>query len=298
LLRERNELATAAEYLEKGIKLGQDGGHPHISIIGHIWQAWLRQAQGDSAEGDASIRVAFQLVQDHQVSPFWPLPSAACYQARMWIAQGNLSAANRWAETASLDRADIPVSFFYEAQNLTFARLLIAQDNFDPAEALLGRLHQAAKSDGRTGSLIEILILQSITASAQNRANESLSALEQALRLAEPEGFVRVFIDEGKPIIELLRRAVVQGIHVPYALHLLHAFGEVASVPQPLIVPLSERELEILRRIAAGYSNQEIAQDLVIAISTVKKHVNNIYGKLGVGSRTRAVAMARELGLL
>jgi LuxR family maltose regulon positive regulatory protein len=298
LLRERNELATAAEYLEKGTKLGHEGGHPHISIIGHIWQAWLRQTQGDSAEGDASIRVAFQLVQDHQVSAFWPLPSAACYQARLWIAQGNMAAANRWAETAGLNQADIPISFFYEAQTLTFARLLIAQDNFDLAEALLGRLHQAAKSGGRTGSLIEILILQSITASAQNRANEALSALEQALSLAEPEGFVRIFVDEGKPLIELLRGAVVQGIQVSYALHLLHAFGEVAAIPQPLIVPLSERELEILRRIAAGYSNQEIAQDLVIAVSTVKKHVNNVYGKLGVGSRTRAVAKARELGLL
>ena len=298
LLRERNELTTAAEYLEKATGLGWEGGHPHISIIGHIWQAWLRQTQGDSAEGGASIRVAFQLVQDHQVSSFWPLPSAACYQARLWIAQGNLSAANRWAETASLNEADIPISFFYEARNLTFARLLIAQDNLNSAEALLGRLHQAAKSAGRTGSLIEILILQSITASGRNRASESLAALEQALRLAEPEGFVRIFIDEGKPLIELLRRAVVQRIHVPYALHLLHAFGEVAAAPQPLIVPLSERELEILRRIAAGYSNKEIAQDLVIATSTVKKHVNNIYGKLGVGSRTRAVAKARELGLL
>jgi LuxR family maltose regulon positive regulatory protein len=298
LLRERNELMTAAEYLEKGTRLGQEGGHPHISIIGHIWQAWLRQTQGDSAESHTSIRAAFQLVQDHQVSSFWPLPSAACYQARLWIAQGNLATANRWAETSGLNQADIPNSFFNEAQNLTFARLLIAQDNLNPADALLGRLHQAAKSAGRTGSLIEILILQSITASARNRASESLSALEQALRLAEPEGFVRIFLDEGKPLIELLRRAVVQGIHVPYALHLLHAFGEGTAVPQPLIVPLSERELEILRRIAAGYSNQEIAQDLVIAVSTVKKHVNNIYGKLGVGSRTRAVAMARELELL
>jgi LuxR family maltose regulon positive regulatory protein len=298
LLRERNELVTAAEYLEKGIKLGQEGGHPHISIIGHIWQAWLRQTQRDSTESHTSIRVAFQLVQDHQVSLFWPLPSAACYQARLWIAQGNLSAASRWAETAGIDQADSPISFFYEVQNLAFARLLIAQGNLDPAEALLERLYQTAQSAGRTGSLIEILILQAITSSAQNRAGESLSALEQALSLAEPEGFVRIFIDEGKPLIKLLRRAVVQGIHVPYALRLLQAFGEGAIISQPLIVPLSERELEILRRIAAGYSNQEIAQDLVIAVSTVKKHVNNIYGKLGVGSRTRAVAMARELRLL
>lgn len=226
------------------------------------------------------------------------MPSAAICQARLWIAQKNLAAAHRWAQAADLNQADPPVSFFFEDQNLTLIRLLIAQGRIDPAQSLLLRLLQAATSAERTGSLIEILILQAIAFSAQHRGGDALSALEQALNLAEPEGFIRVFLDEGKPMIELLRRAVAQGVHASYALQLLNAWGDSIDSPQSPVPPLSGRELDILRRIAAGYSNQEIARDLVIAVSTVKKHVNNIYGKLGVGTRTRAVARARELGLL
>jgi LuxR family maltose regulon positive regulatory protein len=267
-------------------------------VTGHVWLAWLRQTQGDVSGSQEAIRAALQLVQDHQVSRFWPLPSAACYQARLWIAQGDLAAASRWAQARGLDPADSPVTYLYEVENLTLARLLIAQGNLDAAEALLLRLYRAAAAAGRNGSLIEILILQAITFAAQKREEEALSALAQTLSLAEPEGFVRIFLDEGAPMADLLRQALAQDLHTAYALRLLEALGEAVTAPQPLIEPLSERELEALRRVAAGYSNQEIAQDLVIAASTVKRHLSNIYGKLGVGNRTQAVARARELGLL
>jgi LuxR family maltose regulon positive regulatory protein len=298
LLRERNELSSAAEYLENGIHLGQEGGHPHILIIGHVWLAWLRQTQGDVAGSHEAIQAALQLVQHHQVSRFWPLPSTTCYQVRLWIAQGNLAAASLWTQASGLDQAGASVTYLYEVEYLTLARLLIAQGNLEAAETLLLRLHQAAASAGRGGSLIEILILQAITFAAQDRDEEALSALAQALSLAEPEGFVRIFLDEGAPMAGLLRRAVAQDLHTPYALHLLNALGEAATAPQPLIEPLSERELEVLRRVAAGYSNKEIAQELVVAVSTVKRHINNIYGKLEVGSRTQAIARAKALGLL
>jgi LuxR family maltose regulon positive regulatory protein len=298
LLRERNELSKAAEYLEKGVNLGQAGGHPHILISGYVWLARLRQTQGDLSGSQEAIQAALQVVQDHQVSRFWPLPPAACYQARLWIAQGDLPAASRWAQNSELNPADTPVTFLDEAENLTLARLLIAQGSLEEAEALLLRLHQGTAAAGRNGSLIEILILQALTFAVQKCGEEALSALAQAMSLAEPEGFVRIFLDEGAPMAELLRQAVAQDLHTSYALHLLDALGEAAPAPQPLIEPLSERELEVLRWVAAGYSNQEIAQELVIAVSTVKKHINNIYGKLEVGSRTQAVARARELELL
>jgi LuxR family maltose regulon positive regulatory protein len=298
LLRERNELSAAAEYLEKGIKLGQAGGHPHILIIGHVWLAWLHQTQGDVTASQEAIRAALQLVQHHQVSRVWPLPSAACCQARLWIAQGNLAAASRWAQTGGLNPAETPISYLDEVENLTLVRLLIAQDNLEAAEARLFRLHQGAAAAGRNGSLIEILILQALTFAAQKRDDEALSVLAQALKLAEPEGFVRMFLDEGAPMAALLRQAVTQALHTPYALSLLEALGETATAPQPLVEPLSERELDVLRRVAAGYSNKEIAQDLVVAVSTVKRHLSNIYGKLEVGNRTQAVGRARELGLL
>jgi LuxR family maltose regulon positive regulatory protein len=299
LLRERNDLSTAAEYLEKGIKLGQAEDYPRLLITGHIWLAWLRQTQGDVTGSQEAIRAALQFDQQYEGNWFWPLPPAACYQARLWIALGNLAAASRWVQARGLNQADPPISYLYEVEYLTLARLLIAQGKLEAAETLLLRLHHSATTAGRGSSLIEILILQAITFAAQKRSEEALSALAQALRLAEGEGFVRMFLDEGAPIAQLLRRAVAQNLHASYALHLLNALGETAPVPpQPLIEPLSERELEVLRRVGAGYSNQEIAHDLVVAVSTVKKHVNSIYRKLEVGSRTRAVARARELRLL
>jgi LuxR family maltose regulon positive regulatory protein len=298
LSRERNELSKAAEYLEKGIELGQVGGDPHVLITGHVWLAWLRQTQGDAAGSQEAIRAALQLVQQHQVNRYWPVPLAACYQARLWIAQGNLVAASRWAQESGLNPTDTPIPYLYEVEYMTLARLLIAQGNLEAAEPLLMRLYQGAAEAVRNGSLIEILILQALTLAGQKRNEEALSALGQALGLAEPEGFVRIFLDEGTPMAEMLRQVVTQDIHAAYALYLLSALGETAPAPQSLIEPLSERELEVLRRVAAGYSNQEIAQELFVAVSTIKKHINNIYGKLEVRSRTQAVARARELGLL
>ena len=197
-----------------------------------------------------------------------------------------------------MNRADAPIAYSFEAEYFTLSRLLIAQGNLARAESLLLRLHQAAAAAERNGSLIEILILQALTFAAQRRNEDALSSLAQALGLAEGEGFVRIFLDEGVPMVALLRQAVAQETYASYALHLLDAVGETATAPQPLIDPLSERELEVLRRVAAGYSNQDIARELFVAGSTVKKHVHNIYAKLGVGSRTQAVARARELGLL
>jgi LuxR family maltose regulon positive regulatory protein len=197
-----------------------------------------------------------------------------------------------------LNPAETPLDYLHEVEYVTLARLRIAESNLEAAESLLLRLHQAAAAAGRNGSLIEILILQALTFAAQHRSEEALAALAQALDLAEPEGFVRLFLDEGPPLAALLRQAVAQNRHAAYALHLLEALGEVAVAPQPLVEPLSERELEVLRRVAAGYSNQEIAQELVVAVSTVKKHIGNIYGKLEVGNRTQAVARARDLRLL
>ncbi|MCB0211464.1 MAG: AAA family ATPase [Anaerolineae bacterium] len=298
LYREQNALTPAAEYLHKGIALGQTGGHPHILIAGYVWLAWLHQTQGDVNGSQEAIRAALQIEQQYAVSRFWPLPSAECYQARLWIAQGDLTAANRWVQAQRWSRADTPIAYLDEAAYLTLARLQIAEENFESAEASLRRLSQAAVAAKRNGSLIEILILQAITFTARKRSREALSALMQALDLAEPEAFVRIFLDEGRPMIDLLRQAVAQGVHTTYTLPLLNALGEATTAAQPLVEPLSEREMEVLRRVAAGYSNKEIAEELIVTISTVKRHISNIYGKLEAGSRTQAVVKARELKLL
>jgi LuxR family transcriptional regulator, maltose regulon positive regulatory protein len=315
LLREHNELRMAAEYLEKGINLGQEGGHPHILIIGHVWLAWLRQTQGDVAGSHEAIGAALQLVRQHQVSPFWPLPSAACYQARLWIAQGNLAAASHWGQTSRLNQAGTPGAYLYEVEDVTLARLLIAQGNLEAAEARLLQLHHTAASAQRSGSLIEILILQAMTCAAQKRGEAALSALAQALSLAEREGFVRLFLDEGAPMARLLQAAQTRGIAPEYVETLLAAFAKdegarmrderaaaplhpSSFIPQSLVEPLTSRELEVLQLLADGSSNSEIAQSLIISLGTTKKHIANIFGKLAAQSRTQAVARARALKLL
>lgn len=319
LLRERNELGEATQCLERGIKLGQEGHHPHILIIGHAWLSWLRETQRDTAGSHESVRAALQVVHQGEVSRFWPIPSASCYQARLWIAQGNLAMASHWAQDSGLDRPDSPVTYLYEAENLTLARLLIAQYNQNAAETLLLRLHGVAASAGRNGSLIEILILQVITFTAQNRSEEAFAALNSALTMAEPEGYVRIFVDEGEPMREVIsawkletgRRknpTELQRRLMVYADKLLEAFRD--TVPQILIEPvdspvsqsslvdpLSARELEVLHLIAEGLSNDAIAQKLFLSTGTVKVHLKHIYGKLDVNSRTQAVARLRELNL-
>jgi LuxR family maltose regulon positive regulatory protein len=152
------------------------------------------------------------------------------------------------------------------------------------------------------GSVVKIQVLRSLAFDAQDDRAAAGDALQDALSLAEPEGYVRTFLDEGEPMAGLLRRALSEGIAPDYSAGLLAAFGEEAELTRPsmesLVEPLTERELEVLRLIVAGLSNPKIAEQLFIAVSTVKSHVNHIYGKLGVSNRVEAVTMAQDLDLL
>ncbi|MFN8445008.1 MAG: LuxR C-terminal-related transcriptional regulator [Caldilineaceae bacterium] len=335
LLRECNDLDSAAQYLERGIRLGQAGGHHHILIIGHVWRAWLRQTEGNVAGSQEDIRIAIQLLQQHAVSRFWPLPSAACTQARLWIAQGNLAEASRWAESKGLHHPPTPLPYLDETAYITVARLRIAEGRLAVAESLLLDLHQAAASDGRNGSLIEILILQSVTYAAQKQHEKAMLVLAQALGLGE-EGYIRLFVDEGEVMRSLLVvfRGWMSGQPTNgqekslslYVDKLLDSFAhklpvehaalvtEQSNAENPKSLPasaspdglstptlvetLSEREREVLQLVADGLSNTEIAARLIVTVGTVKTHINHIFGKLNVQSRTQAVVRGRGLGLL
>jgi LuxR family maltose regulon positive regulatory protein len=221
-----------------------------------------------------------------------------------------------------------PVSAYpCEFENLTLARVLIAQGRADPtgaplrdALALLGRLLSAAEAGGRMGAVIEARVLQALAHVAQGDRQAGLAAIAPAVELAAPEGFVRLFADEGAPLAAFVAQIAERGAQKDttraYAQSLLAAFAseqrrETASDSEAppvlplalgrssgLVEPLTERELEVLRLIADGAENREIAEQLMITIGTVKRHINNLFGKLGARSRTQALRVARDCGLL
>jgi LuxR family transcriptional regulator, maltose regulon positive regulatory protein len=245
----------------------------------------------------------------------------------VWIAQGRVSETLDWAREQGLSVSD-DLSYLREFEHITLARVLLASSTSDRAErsmleamGLLERLLQAAEEGERTGSVIEILMLQALAHQMQGDIPAALRPLERALSLAEPEGYIRMFVDEGLPLAVLLARlhersrkrprAAATNVSLAYIERLLALLrGErvqegsspaATSAPtpaQPMLDLLTERELEVLRLIAAGLSNRAIAAHLVLAVSTVKSYVNTIYNKLQVESRTQAVARARALHLL
>jgi LuxR family maltose regulon positive regulatory protein len=304
LLYEQNDLAGAAAQLEIGIKLGEQGSDLAILALGYLALARLQQAQGNLKRALELANGAEQLARRYN-SPYWTAQAAA-YQARLRLAHGQVAAAARWAQEYKLIAGD-NVNYLYELEYLTLVRLLVAQGQAGQALPLLGRLRQAAAAGERLGRLLEVLVLEALAYQAENERSQALACLEQALTLAEPEGYLRLFLDEGQPLIMLLIEAKgdLSTSHQVYIDTLLAAYHQEreslqpsAFSFQPLIEPLSERELEILRLIAAGMSNGEIAEKLVVTVGTVKWHLNNIYGKLDARSRTQAVAKARELRLL
>ena len=298
-LYEWNDLDGAMRYAMQGIKLSELGGFVSYALAGHAILAQVYQAQGDVDSALEVIQKAERLAHRHDYA--YVMAVVAELRARLWVARGNVAAASRWAREHRLSAVD-DLGVPHEIEQMAVARVLIAEGQPGEALRLLALLLEVVEAAGRIGSMIKILALQAHAFQAQGDVDPALSALERALSLAEPEGYVRTFVDEGEPMARLLRRAMAQGIAPNYVSKLLAAFGEAVepppSVVQPLIEPLSERELEVLRLIAAGLSNREIAQELVVAVSTVKSHINHIYGKLAVTSRTQAVAKAQALDLL
>ena len=232
-----------------------------------------------------------------------PVPAL---KARVWIAQGSLGEALGWAREQGLS-ADDDLSYLREFEHITLARMLLARHQDERAEhslhqatRLLERLMLAAEEGQRTGRVIEILVLRALAHQALGDIPAALACLERAMTLAEPEGYVRVFIDEGLPMASLLRAAAKQGI-TPRHVRRLLAAGTTAEdnspVKQALIEPLSERELDVLRLLGTELNGPAIARELMVSLSTVRTHTKHIYAKLAVTNRRAAVRRAAELDL-
>jgi LuxR family maltose regulon positive regulatory protein len=309
VLREQNDLQAAEDNLLAGIELSE-GGLAVVSGLAYLSLARLKQARGDAAGARNALRQAELAVRG------WDTPEIvaemAAHRARLWLAQGNLPAAIRWIQQSGI-RTNKEPTYLHEFELLTLARVLSAQrdeQSLHEAMGLLEQLQQEAEAGGRMGRVMEVLMLQALALSQNpvrgqgwGDTDEALDTLSQALALAEPEGYVRMFADEGAPMARLLYEAAARGITPEYAGRLLAAFPDVDAIqpkpsPTEMVEPLSARELEVLGLIAEGHSNQEIAAKLYLSLNTVKVHSSNIYGKLGVNSRTQAVAKAKTLGIL
>jgi LuxR family maltose regulon positive regulatory protein len=292
VLYERDELAAALDHATRGITLCQQLAFTPPLATGLAVVARIRQAHGDAAGALAAMGEAGQVEPSPQVIALLnPVPSQ---RARLLLAQGDVHAAAQWTTAAGLSPDDEP-DYPREPAYLVLARVLLAQDDPGPALTLLQRLLDAAAGQGRTGSIIEIQALRALALAACGDQASALGALTEAVTLARRHGFVRVLADEGAPMHALLAQLPAAQLSAarPAARPAQRRAG-----PGYLAEPLTERELEVLRLLAAGRSNQRIAHDLVVALDTVKKHVTHVLGKLGAANRTEAAARARQLGLI
>jgi LuxR family maltose regulon positive regulatory protein len=304
---EWNDLDRALQYVTKGIELTELGGFTSAQLFGYAWLAEVCLARGDMEAASQALEKADRLIQRHRYAGL--SGTLTNLRVRSWLRSGDLTAASSWLQEHPPGAEDVP-DYPQQIEQLTAARVLLGLNQ--PARALesLHLLQDLAEEAGRMWSLIGILLLQAQALQMQDDWDQALPKLERALFLAEPEGYVRTFIDEGEPMARLLRRALAEGfggtethgIVSEYASRLLAAFGNPPQVASPkeqaLVEPLSEREMEVLRLVAGGLSNREIADALVVAVSTVKSHINHIYGKLDVKNRVEAIARARTLELL
>jgi LuxR family maltose regulon positive regulatory protein len=311
LMREWDDLEMAAQYLERGIALCLQWGHADALITGYTTMARVQLARGEIAPAGETFRNAERLRLKTDVDP-WAICWIDDCRLRLWLAEGDLPSAVAWAKESGLQR-DGPLSFVRDLEHVNLARVLVAQGlhrpdgpYLDQALALLARLAEAAEGAGWVSRAIEILTLRAVALSALGDQDAALRPLARALDLAEPEGYARVFLDEAAPVRQLLVSAVARGAtpHIEYANRLLSAFGvapgkaPVRASAAALVEPLTERELQVLRLMAAGLTSPQIAEELVVSVNTVRTHIQHIYQKLAAHSRYEAVARARELEML
>jgi LuxR family maltose regulon positive regulatory protein len=320
---ERNDLEGALIHMQQGLAQISKWDKADDLALAYVTLARIHLAQANVSDATEMVEKAFQLIQTRGV--FSEARTAVeIAQVKLWLAQGDLQAANQWAvsQEERLSSGD-RFGFENELVHLALVRVWIAQHKPNRAIGLLSHLAEIARSAGRMGRVIEIKLLEALALQESDGSEHALLALAESLTMAEPEGYMRVFLDEGRPVQMLLALGLAHTSPGPvrdYAIHLLSQFEgephptlaaqenlppgrnltepEVRLVAALLVEPLSQRELEVLHLMAMGKTNQEIAQQLFISRGTVKAHAASIYRKLDVNNRTAAVAQARQLGIL
>lgn len=301
---EKGDLEAAKRHLQISREQGEHTGFPQNAYRWRVAMARILQAEGKLDDALTLLEEAERLY----VSDMYPnVRPVSAVKARVRIAQGHLDEAIHWARMCDLTAKD-EISYLREFEHITLARLLLARSQHEhnealliDAERLLSRLLKAAEDGKRVGRVIEIQVLRALAHQLRGDLPAAIATLAQALTLAEPEGYVRVFVNEGEPMASLLQKALRHDIAPSYIRRLLSVSDKSdsrAKVHQALTEPLSDRELEVLRLFATELSGPEIARRLIVSLSTLRTHTQNVYTKLGVNSRRAAVRRAEELNLL
>jgi LuxR family maltose regulon positive regulatory protein len=316
---EWNDLEAAADHLAEGIELAGEWSEL-AAFDACIPQMRVSLAQGDVEAARQAVERARQIARRSEATEMDDL-IADLQQAYFSVARGDVAAAMRWAEGRGLlpgtapgsrpgegEGRDLIEARLQKYEQILLARLFLLQGQAADALGLLEPLLDTARELGRTDLIIQVQIQRALAFELQEGHGRAVEALGEALSLAEPGGYLRTFLDEGQPMARLLHRAASRGVAPDYTGRLLAAFGgsgspeaevpPASSADRPLVEPLTDRELQVLRRLAAGLSNPEIADDLVVAVSTIRSHCKNIYGKLDVHSRWDAVQRGKDLGLV
>jgi LuxR family maltose regulon positive regulatory protein len=306
ILLEQGDAAGAAEHLRQARQLGDGAGLPQNPYRSRVVAAQLALIDGDRDAAFALLAEAERVVNTDFSPDVRPV---AALTARLRIAEGRLDDGWAWARDRGLSATD-DLEYLREFEHLTLARLLVAHGIRDGATEtivqaleLTGRLLAAAEDGGRTGSVVESLVVEALARQALGDRDGAVAAVRRAAALAEPEGHVRVFLDEGPAMTLLLHQVARDRTAPPFVGRLLLAAGSGPLARRPartpgLIEPLSDRELEVLRLLQGDLDGPDIARELIVSLNTLRTHTKNIYAKLGVSNRRAAVRRAQELDLL
>lgn len=300
MLYEENRLGEAWEHLSRGLDHAELGGDVRAITAGYLIACRLKLAEGDRSLAASFLNRARPLVEQARLTDWAGHFERA--QLEVQLAHNQSRAVLRWAGEKLQDAALVE-RHGDEVIQLAIVRGLLVKPHgpaYEQALQFIERLLGIAEAEGRAAIMIEALALQSLALSMCGEHPRAMTSLQRALRMAEPEGYVRLFLDLGLPVVRLLQQARDRDVVPEYVAQLLAAAGAPANgtFAGKLPEPLTAREQEILQLLAAGLTNQEIGDQLFISAQTVKKHAGNIYGKLGVHTRTEAAARARDLALL
>ena len=312
ILGEVNDLERAIQHARQGVKIAEGGQNLVFLSMSYLYLMRVFFSKKDLAGAKEVFDKVLRLEREMTI-PIWLSSQMAAWQAKFWLLQDDLEAVSNWADKREIlvyddQHTHEGIDHLSMIDHIVYARVLIAQDRMEETIQLLRHLYKTAERSGRISRSIEIRMLQALAYHSTGQTEQAMESFEHVLNLAEPKGFIRIFVDEGQPMTSLLYEALSRGIKPEYVQRLLAAFPitkqeEDASTKHQvdqtgLIEPLSDREIEVLQLIAKGLTNQEISNKLFLSMHTVKTHTRNIYSKLGAHHRAEAVAKARDFGIL